>query len=163
MGIIDKVSGLLPRRDGRSELPPVGGEVLALRDNLDRWLDRFFDESWGFREVGGFQPARRVNVDDTDDALVVSVDVPGFDREDLDLSVTPQGLIIRGENRQRSEERRKAVRSTQERYERFTEIVPLPAGLDIDRPDARVKQGRLTVTFPKISRVPPRRQIPITT
>ena len=163
MGIIDKVSGLLPRRDERPELPPVGGEVLALRDNLDRWLDRFFEESWGFPDGGGVHATRRADVDDTDDALIVSVDVPGFDHEDLDLSVTPQGLIIRGENRQTSQERRKALRFAEERYEQFTEIVPLPPGLDIDRAEARVKRGRLTVTFPKIAPVPPRRQIPITT
>jgi HSP20 family protein len=161
MGIIDKVTGLFPRRDDRAEFPAVGGEVLALRDNLDRWLDRFFEEPWGFRQAGDVQAMRCVNIEDTDDALIVSVDVPGFDREGLDVTVTPQGLIVRGESRQPTEDRRKRGAAAGERYEQFTEMIPLPPGLDIDRAEAHVQRGRLTVTFPKSTQTARRRQIAI--
>ena len=59
----------------------------------------------------------------TDDTLIVSVDVPGFDREGLDVTVTPQGLIVRGESRQPTEDRRKRgalVRSAETDAERMT-------------------------------------------
>jgi HSP20 family protein len=163
MGIIEKVTSLLPRHNGRPDLPPVGGEVLALRDNLDRWLDRFFEAPWGLAGAGDFGVMPRVNVDDTEEAVIVSVDVPGFDREDLDLSVTPESLTIRGETGEASQDRRKPLRVAEERYERFTQVIPLPPGLDIDRAQARVSRGRLTVTFPKTAPASSRRQIPIRT
>ena len=43
MGIIDKVSALLPWRHERRE--PSRTDVLSLRDGLDRWFERFIDEA----------------------------------------------------------------------------------------------------------------------
>src|SRR5688572_14086135 len=69
MGVIDKVTdrltALLPatrqREDPRTDLPPVGAEVLALRDDLDRWLQRFLEDPWGLPSVGEFQLVPAVN------------------------------------------------------------------------------------------------------
>ena len=54
MGIIDKITDRSPRscratEGERTERPSGGAEVMALRDDLDRWLQRFFEEPGGFR------------------------------------------------------------------------------------------------------------------
>ena len=43
------------------------------------------------------------------------------------------------------------------------ETVPLPPGLDVDRAEARVQRGVLTVKFPKTDSRPGTRRIPVTT
>lgn len=151
MGIIDKFTGLMPRRNNRADLPPVGGEVLALRDDLDRWLGRFFEEPWGLTAAGDFTAMPLVNIDDVEDAIIVSVDVPGYDRDELSLTVTPEALTVEGEHRRASKDPGGGHRVAEERYERFTELVPLPPGVDSDRADATVRNGRLTVRFPKVT------------
>src|SRR5688572_4278156 len=153
MGVIDKVServtALLPsrreRRDPHHELPPVGAEVLALRDNLDRWLERFFEEPWGFRALGDLQLVPSASVHETDKDVVVTAEVPGLDRADLDLTITPDGLIIRGEKREEREDVRRDFYVSERRYGSFVRTVPLPDGVDIERANARVDRGVLTV------------------
>jgi HSP20 family protein len=94
-------------------MPPAHAEALALRDDFDRWLPRFFDD-----------PA----------------DAP---------AVTPQGLTIRGEKREERKDTRANYRLVERRYGGFVRTMRLPAGLDLDRAEARVANGVLTVRIPK--------------
>ena len=104
-----------------------------------------------------------MDVQETDNELTLTAEVPGLDRDDLKLTITPEGLTIRGEKREESEDRRKDGVVAQSRYERFVRSVPLPPGLDVDRAEARVKNGVLTVRFPKVDARPGARRIPIET
>jgi HSP20 family protein len=163
MGIMDKVSALLPFRGERQESPPAQAEALSLRDDLDRWLQRLFEDPWGFPPLteGRWRPS--VDVRETDDELVVTADVPGFDRDDLELALTAEGLVIRGQKREEKKDRRKDGYVTEARYGSLVQVVPLPPGLDLDRAEARVRNGVLTVRFPRAGGRPGARRIPIRT
>jgi HSP20 family protein len=167
MAIIDKiadtVTSLLPRRKERTEVPPVGAEVMALRDDLDRWLQRFFDEPWGLPGAGDGRWMPAADVQETDNELIVSVEVPGLDREHLDISLTPEALVIRGEKQEASEDRGRNGYMLERRYGSFVRTVPLPPGIDLDRADARVKRGVLTVRFPRVAGAGGSRRIPVRT
>jgi HSP20 family protein len=172
MGVIDKVTdrltALVPsRRERRQEsnqnLPPVGAEVLALRDNLDRWLQRFFDEPWGFPAVGDFQLMPAASVHETDKEVVVTAELPGLDANDIELAITPDGLVIRGEKCEARDDARKEFYVSERRYGQFVRTVPLPSGIDTDRAEARVERGVLTVRFPKVGKRVKGRRIPIGT
>jgi HSP20 family protein len=172
MGVIDKITDkvttLLPSRRGRQDshddLPPVGAEVLALRDNLDGWLERFFEEPWGFRAIGSFQLMPSASVHETDKEVVVTAELPGLDKADLDLRVTPEGLVIRGEKREEKEDARRDFHISERRYGSFLRTVRLPDGLDTERAEARVDRGVLTVRFPKLeARREAGRRIPVRT
>lgn len=171
MGVIDKitetVSSLLPvhrqRRDHASDLPPMGAEVLALRDNLDRWLQRFFQEPWGLPAVGDFQLAPSVNVHATDKEVVVAAEMPGLDRADLDLTIRGNTLIIRGNKREEREDSRGDLYLSERRYGSFLRTVPLPDDVDPERAEARVDKGVLTVRLPKLEARRERRRIPVRT
>src|SRR5688500_3626173 len=133
--VTDKVTSLLPsrreHRESRQELPAMGAEVLALRDNLDRWLQRFFEEPWGLSRVGDFQLAPPANVHETDTEIVVTVEVPGLDKGDVDLTVSGTDLVIRGEKHEERENTRKGVHISERRYGRFVRSVPLPDNIDL--------------------------------
>ena len=173
MGVIDKVTekvtALMPsrrdRREPNNDLPPVGAEVLALRDNLDRWLERFFEEPWGFRAIGDLQLMPTSSVHETDREVVVTAELPGLDKADIDLTITPRGLlVIRGEKREETEDSRKDFYVSERRYGRFVRSIPLPEGIDVERANARVERGVLTVRFPKLqTRTERSRRLSITT
>jgi HSP20 family protein len=174
MSIIDKVGALLPWRRERHEPTPAraGGLAFrepafrgrggpAFRDDLDRWLQRLVEEPLG---LPGFTPLAsmpRVDMHETDDEVVVTVEVPGVDRDDLDLMISSEGLVIRGETREEREDKRRDYRLVQSRYGSFVRTVPLPPGLDLDHPKARLKDGVLTVRFPKVDTGPGMRRVPI--
>jgi HSP20 family protein len=103
------------------------------------------------------------DIEETDDELVVTMEVPGLDRDDLDLRITPQGLVVRGEKREETESKRRGYQFVERRYGSFARTVPLPPGLDVDRVDARVKRGVLTVKIPKAAAASGLRRIPIKT
>jgi len=131
MGILDKVTSLLPWRSERRESPPSGSEAVALRDDLDRWLQQLFEEA-----APGLPSA---TVRESDD----------------ELTITPEGLTIRGEHR--------AEQDDGHIYDSFLRTISLPPGLDVDRAEARVKNGVLTVRFPKTTARPGTRRIPVRT
>ena len=162
MGIIDKVAAVLPWRGERQD--PARAEVLALRNDFDRWLEPFFEDTRRlFPEIADFAWTPSADVRETDRELIVTAEVPGLDRDDLDLSITPHGLTIRGEKREEAETRRKDYQVVERRYGSFVRTVPLPPGLDLDRADARVKRGVLTVKIPKTAAFSTMRRIPIET
>ena len=161
MGIIDKVASVLPWRERRD---PGREDVLALRRDADRWLEPFFEDTRHlFPEITDFAWTPSADVRETDRELIVTAEVPGLDRDDLDLSITPQGLTIRGEKREEAETRRKDYQFVERRYGSFLRKVPLPPGLDLDRAEARVKRGVLTVKIPKTGAFSTMRRIPIET
>ncbi len=100
MSIMDKVGALLPWRGQRRNLPPTPDEGQALLDDVDRWLQRLVAEPQGLPMPAPFGGGPSVDVRESDDEVVVTVEVPGFARDDLDLVVTPDGLTIRGETRE---------------------------------------------------------------
>ena len=149
MGITEKVSALLPShreshsRDRRS--PQT--EALALRHEFDRWLQRFFEEPWGHSVE--YPDLALSELRDTDGSVVVSVQVPGFDASELDVTVGRRTLTVRGEHNEGDEVRRLLQRVT------------LPDGVDVDRAEAKVDRGVLTVRFPRSAPAPSGRRIDV--
>jgi HSP20 family protein len=140
MGILDKVTSVLPWHSRSSRRLPATPERVALHDDIDRWLQRLLEEP--FRGGADRLTAPPPTIRETDDELVITVDVPGLDRDDLDLTLTPGGLTIRGE--------RGAESDGEYVYRNFVASVPLPPGLDAERAEARVERGVLTIRFPKV-------------
>jgi HSP20 family protein len=155
MGLIDK--------DSRRELPQIGADVLALRDSLDRWLERFFEEPWGFPALGDFPQVPSSTVHETDTEVIVTTEVPGLDGSELDLTVTPAGLVIRAEQREETKETRGDPHVSARQHGRFASTISLPDGIDVERAHARVDRGVLTVRLPKLEGRSGRRRIPVST
>ena len=96
---------------------------------------------------GGWLPA--VDVLEGKDKLTVKAELPGFKREDLDVSVHESNLILSGE-RKSDEERKDGEFYRSERfYGRFHRSIPLPFPVETDKIEARYSDGVLTVTLPK--------------
>jgi HSP20 family protein len=162
MGIIDKISGLLPWRGERRTLSSAT-DGLALRDDVDRWLQRLLDDPWGLPAMVERGRIPSAEIDETDDEVVVTVEVPGFDRDELDLTITSDGLTVQGEKREETADERRGVYVAERRHGRFIQTVPLPSGVDVDRASARVSNGLLTVRFPRAGDRAGVRRIPIKT
>ena len=161
MGITEKINALLGPRENRPRTPR--SDVLALHDDFDRWLQRFAQDPWAFHPLSAAGSVRTPNVDvrDTGDAVVVRAELPGLGKDDVDLTIAPQGLIIRGERREEKQDDKKNV--FESRYASFVETVPLPPDVDPAQAEARVDDGVLTVRFPKTGAGAGSRRIPIST
>jgi HSP20 family protein len=154
-----RVSDLVPWR-GRGELParrddPFGAmqqEMNRLFEDFFRGLDREGNGNlmpWR-REGGAFTPT--VNLAETEQEFEATVELPGMTEEDVDVSVTREGLVISGEKRmEHSEEDEERNYYRRERsYGYFRRTIPLPAEvLDREGCEATFSNGVLTVRLPK--------------
>lgn len=141
-----------PRSPGARE----GSPFLALH----REMNRLFDETLrGFdaASVGGLAPAGdgfvpRLDVAENDAEIRVALELPGLDQKDVDVSLTGDLLVVRGEKRDRREtagskdERWHRVES---RYGAFERALQLPCEVERDATSARFEHGVLTIVLPK--------------
>lgn len=139
---------------------PAFGDTGRLMQMMDRMLEEARGD-FGLSDIrsaplGAFP---RVNVGETADSINVYAFAPGIAREDLDLSVEGNTLIIQGRRKQEAEgdgEGRTWYR-TERFHGDFTRAVSLPDSVDQDQIEARLKDGVLTVRLRKREAVQPRR------
>jgi len=116
--------------------------------SLQRELNAVFDDFWGRFDSpfgGGMNAGPRTDISETDEAMLVSVDLPGLDEKDVEVNVTDDMLTIRGE---REEKSGKDGFTSQSRRS-FHRMIPVPPGVDAEKAEAEFRRGVLTVTLPK--------------
>jgi HSP20 family protein len=126
-----------------------GRHLPIVQDEMDRAFDRLMRQ-WAspvsFSEAG-WNPS--VDVVETDDEIVVRAEIPGVNRDDIDLTVENNRMIISGEKKQEHEEKDDNYYLMERSYGSFRRIFVLPAQADADKVAASYKDGVLTVTVPK--------------
>ncbi len=96
------------------------------------------------------QLSPKVEVEENENNVVVSAELPGIPEDNIDLEVSSDGyLTIRGEKKQEKKENQKGSYFSEFSYGSFSRTVPLPWDLKFDDADAEYKDGILKVTFPK--------------
>ncbi|MDA8346621.1 MAG: Hsp20/alpha crystallin family protein [Thermaerobacter sp.] len=89
-----------------------------------------------------------VEVADEGDALLVRVEIPGVDPDDIDVEVTQQQVTVRGEIRQSSGSESQGIYHSERRYGRFHRSVPLPVAIDPESAQASYRNGLLEIRLP---------------
>lgn len=129
--------------------------------NLSRELDRFFDSPVSRGDYPGtFAPS--VEVREDKDAYNVSVEVPGVDRKDVEVTLHDGVLTISGERKQETEVKEDEYFRTERFYGRFQRQISLPQPVNAEAVKAGYKDGVLTITLPKSAEAKPK-QINIAT
>jgi HSP20 family protein len=100
------------------------------------------------------------DVEEAEDAYVVEIELPGVQRDDIDVQLSDRQLTVSGEVKEK--ERAGVVRRRSRRTGRFEYSVTLPADVDAGNVSARLDNGVLSVRVPKAEQAKPRR-IEITT
>lgn len=111
------------------------------------------------REVGRLlEPLRALRLDqefpavdlrDTETNYIVKADIPGMTPEDLELSITGERLTLQGERKRPEGVSEESVRLQERQFGRWSRTLNLPEWIDIEKIDARVALGVLTVVLPK--------------
>ncbi len=94
----------------------------------------------------------KVDVIERDAEVVVRAEVPGFEREDLEVSVTDRSVTVKGEHRQEKKEEQGEFFRSEISSGSFSRTVALPSDIDADRAEASFKNGILELTLPKLKR-----------
>lgn len=111
----------------------------------------FADLSGEFEEVGAAGGGVHVDVADADDEIVVVADVPGFEPEDIDVSVSDRQLRISAEHSAETEQEDEDTHYyRRERTQRaVSRTMTLPTDVDERKASASYENGVLTIELPK--------------
>jgi len=137
-------------------VPEVWG---SFRSEMDQLFNRF---ARGFglpslRNLADFEPPWRsfgfsappIDMSEDEKAYKISAELPGLDAKDVEVSVSGDRLVLKGEKRQEQEEKNKNYYHSERTYGSFQRSFELPASVDRDKIAADFSKGVLTITLPK--------------
>jgi len=145
-----------------SSLIPVNwrDSIERLRDEINQTFERWFssrkeglhDESdFWFPSLSTFSTfgGPVIDIDETDDKLTVTAELPGLDKDDFNVEVTEDRLIIKGEKKDSREKKGEGYYYSERSYGSFCRTIALPCEVELDKVKAKYKNGLLKITLPK--------------
>jgi HSP20 family protein len=141
--------------------------MTSLRDEVDSLFNLAFghlvgakpENGQGLRLLEGWFPA--VDVYEDKDNLLVTAELPGLKKEDIQISLDNGNLTLSGERKQEEKRQDADVYRSERWVGRFHRSVSLPCRVEAEKIKATYSEGVLTVTLPKAEDAKPK-QIPIT-
>jgi HSP20 family protein len=119
-------------------------------------LDMFGRRGWGLkprRAERSLEPMTAWELDmdlrDFGDHYELSVDMPDVDKENVDITLHEDQLMIQGERRTETREEREGFLRSKRYFGSFSRQVPLPPDVDPDQISATMNNGVLTLNMPK--------------
>jgi HSP20 family protein len=106
----------------------------------------------GGRWFGDFTPALfqpRIDMVDEGDALRITAELPGMEKQDLEVIVEDGFLVLRGDKRMDAKQEEKGCYRLERAFGNFQRVLPLPDGVDVERAEAHFANGVLTLRLPK--------------
>jgi HSP20 family protein len=141
----------------------------ALRAEMDRLFDRF-TEGFGLpslsRAVEPAWPAAgfvmpAVDITEDDKAYKIEAELPGVSEKDVDVSISGDTLVLKGERREEREEKEKNRYLSERSYGVFRRSFVLPEDVDRDKIAASFSKGVLTITLPKTAQAQQQKKIEV--
>jgi HSP20 family protein len=130
-------------RRGRDPFAGFGSLQEAMRDMLATW-------PFGEREslsIADWTPS--CNVSETAEEYRIEAELPGVKQEDLEVNVENGVLTLRGERKEKKEEKGKKYHRVESSYGSFMRSFSLPEDADEDKVAAEYKDGLLHVRIPR--------------
>ena len=129
-------------------------DLVAMGDHLNRTVN----DSYTPRTKDSFGAwAPPVDIFETQDQLVLRAEVPGVQKEDMDVRIEDGVLTLRGERKQVTEVKEECALRMERVYGAFTRSFSLPTTVDAAKVAAVYKDGVLEVTVPKAESAKPKR------
>ncbi len=129
--------------------PPV--TFAGLRNEVDQMMDRFLrpDAFLGLEPLTGDMWSPSLDFSETEKDYVVRLEAPGVAKEDIEVNLEGQTLLVRGE-RISTKERTDEKFFWREREEgRFLRSIRLPTAVEEGKVNASVNNGIVTIRLPK--------------
>jgi HSP20 family protein len=122
-----------------------------------RWFEsavnRVFSDVLGSPSWDAAEPQAlfipRVDVRDDKDAVVLSAEIPGVEKDGVTVEVNDGVLTLSGSKKQASESNENGAYRSERVYGEFKRSFVLPDTVDVERIDAQFRNGVLSISLPK--------------
>jgi len=127
-----------------------------IQSTMNRLFDEILDDYFGTGRARSIGWAPPVEIYETDRELVFVAEVPGFEINDIAVSLDNSQLTIAGERKAEEEEGRQYHRNERS-YGKFERSFQLPGSFDTEKIKANMKNGILRIALPKREEAKPKR------
>lgn len=136
-------------------------ELEDMRRDMERLLEDVFEPSrrrrhWWPKSPEGGVVVPNIDMYDRKSEIVLKAELPGVERDKIDLTITRDAITIKGEIRREEEVREEDYYSREISYGNFTRSVTLPAEVESEKAKATFKDGILEIVLPKKEEAKPR-------
>ena len=158
----------------RSLLPSIFGNdkkdrpwFQSLHDEIDRVFDDFRGTfpDFGDKREGGKSGliTPKIDVSESEETIEISAELPGVKEEDIDVTVTDNVLIIKGQKSVEREEKDKDFHLVERSHGSYVRSIPLGFQVEDDKVEATIKDGVLNISITKPAEIAEKtKKIPIT-
>lgn len=164
MSLKEKFTRVMPWNWGKEPVEShssPAASLPALRRDIDSMFDvleRDFLSSWSsLPTVGGLAEDLwgtgwpQVDLEETEEEIRVTAEVPGVEEKDLEVTVDDDVLTIRGQRQDTREDREGGYYRRESWSGSFHRSIRLPAPVEAGQAEATCHRGELTVRMPKKS------------
>ena len=146
------------------EIKKQAHEMSPYQQNVDMMMERFqhdFDDFWGMprqmrhwmrrRPMFGMMPFKMpsIDIEDMGKDFRVTADLPGFSKEDVNIEVGEDSILIHAKKSMSEEEKNKNYIRQERTSQTFYRRVQLPEKVKSDDAKASLNNGILEITLPK--------------
>jgi HSP20 family protein len=146
-----QIKDLIPwaRKDAAPEAKSSSDNPIAA---LQREMNQVFESFWN--RVGNLDwpwgsGMARSDMVETDGAIEVSIELPGMEMKDIEVTVNDDMLTVKGEKRIERQEEKRGYYLSERSYGAIYRTIPLPPGVDGEKAEASFKNGVLTIRLPQ--------------
>ncbi|MDZ7720459.1 MAG: Hsp20/alpha crystallin family protein [Balneolaceae bacterium] len=109
-------------------------------------MDEFFNDAVATRQ-NRFAPS--IDISETDNQYMIDVEVPGMNKDDIELNIENNTLTISGERKFKKKEDNKQYHRVESHYGSFSRSFTLPENVEVDSISASYNNGILNITVDK--------------
>ncbi len=135
-------------------------DMLNMQADMNRMFSTLFDRDLFETSLrsSAWDPA--VDISESADSYEVTAELPGLSKDDVKISYEGGVVSIRGEKKQEKEDKSKNYHRIERSYGAFERSFRLPTHVDVNKIEAKFKDGVLTLHLPKAEEARPK-EIPI--
>lgn len=153
-------------KEGKTESTEVQNvepvRAMSPFEEMENMFDNYFSRGWmrpfhfnwpsssKMKAFEGKTPS--VDVIDRDDEIIIKAELPGVDKKDIDVSVTNNTVTIKGKTSHEEKEEKGDYYRCEISRGSYSRTLSLPADVDEDKTRAKIKDGILELTLPKVKK-----------
>ena len=126
----------------------VNDEISSI---LNRNFDSFFPEYIYNEAEEADKFAMPVELHEKEKEYSVRAELPGVKKEDLDIDIDKNYIVINAKKEEEKSENEKAYKKSEFRYGEFSRTVYFPQEIDVEKTSAKLEHGILEIEAPKLA------------
>jgi len=133
-------------------------DLMRMREEMNRLFSQFFREGDGEEGTwltGAWAPP--VDIHETDEALILKAELPGFSSDDVHIELHNNRLTLRGEHKHETEVKEERYHRRERAYGSFQRSFQLPVVIAQEQVTASFENGLLELRLPKSEAAKPKR------